>query len=155
MVDSRGDVFKPGPFARRHLTLDLLGERCYLYGDVRVHRRRSRVRRSCCKLDAGVAARPLDAFPRLEFRLGTDEITTCATATPERTVYGAVRIRRTDQPKAHDAHACAFAAKRAAFTPSSLPQYLQRHLVRDERPLARRREADLDLAQRPVAAHLR
>ncbi len=91
MVDSRGDVFQPGPFARAYLTWDLLGERCYLYGNFEFI-----ADQSCTpelfKTDAGIAARPFDAFPRLEFRIGSDDQIDLHNKDSEYGVYGGVRF---------------------------------------------------------------
>ena len=91
MVDSRGDVFQPGPFAQAHLTRDLLGQRCYLYGNFEFI-----ADQSCTpelfKVDAGVASRPFDAFPRLEFRIGSDDDIDLHNKDAEYGVYGGVRF---------------------------------------------------------------
>ena len=91
MVDSTGNVFKPGPFARAHLTLDLLGPPCDLYADVQFLATKS-FTPELLDLDAGVAARPFDALPQLEFRLGTDETFDLRNSDPEPGVYFAVRF---------------------------------------------------------------
>jgi hypothetical protein len=91
MVDSQGVRFQPGPFARADLTLDVLGEQCYLYGDGEFIATRSCTPK-LLKLDAGLAARPWDFSPRLEFRLGTAETYDLRSSELERSLYGAVRI---------------------------------------------------------------
>jgi hypothetical protein len=91
MVDNGGNVFKPGPFARAYVVWDLLGPRCYLYGDVELIATRS-CTPELLSLDAGGAARPFDAWPRLEFRVGTDEMFDPRSSDSEPGVYGAVRF---------------------------------------------------------------
>ena len=91
MVDSRGDTFKPGLFARAYLTWELLGPRCYLYGDGQFIATQSFTPK-VLKLDVGAAARPFDAFPRLEFRIGTDAMFDLQNNDTEPGVYGAVRF---------------------------------------------------------------
>jgi hypothetical protein len=72
MVDGNGIPFKPGPFARAYVTLDLWSEQYYLYGDIQFIASRS-FQPTLLTLDAGVAARPFESIPRLEFRLGTQD----------------------------------------------------------------------------------
>jgi hypothetical protein len=91
MVDGQGVRFKPGPFARADLTLNILGDWCYLYGDGEFIATRSFTPK-LLQLDAGVAARPWACAPRLEFRLGTDDTYDLRNTEWERSLYGAVRI---------------------------------------------------------------
>jgi hypothetical protein len=91
LVDSEGRDFKPGPFARANLTLDLLGETCYLFADLQFIATRSFTPR-VLNLDAGVAFRPWSCPPRIEFRIGTSEILDLPDRNLESTVYGAIRI---------------------------------------------------------------
>ncbi len=91
MVDGHGQAFDPGPFIRANLQYDLLGDRCYLYGDGEFLGTRSFTPKMLF-LDAGVAARPWDLTPRLEFRLGTEGSYDLPNHDLERTLYGAVRI---------------------------------------------------------------
>ena len=91
MVDGRGLEFAPGPFARANLQLDLVGDKCYLYGDGEFLGTRSCTPKELT-LDAGVAFRPWVCTPRLEFRLGTDDCYDLRNRDLERTVYGAIHI---------------------------------------------------------------
>ena len=91
MIDGHGNEFKPGPFARANLQYDLLGEKCYLYADGEFLGTRSFTPKQL-HLDAGVAARPWDLTPRLEFRLGSEDCYDLRNRDLERTIYGAVRI---------------------------------------------------------------
>jgi hypothetical protein len=92
MVDSHGNSFHPGPFARAVLTYDLLGEKCYLYGDFQFLGTRSFTPKRL-DADAGVAVRPWDRQrPRLEFRLGASETYDLQNRDPETNLYGSVRI---------------------------------------------------------------
>ena len=91
MVDGRGREFAPGPFARANLQLDLLGDKCYLYADGEFLGTRSFTPK-LLHLDAGIAARPWDLTPHLEFRIGTDDCYDLRNHDVERTVYGGVRI---------------------------------------------------------------
>ncbi len=71
LVDAEGNDFKPGPFVRAYLTLDLCGPACYLYSDTQLIARRS-CTPQLLKGDLGVAVRPLASSPQLEFRLGSN-----------------------------------------------------------------------------------
>ena len=96
MVDGRGLEFKPGPFVRANLQLDLVGDWCYLYGDGEFLGTRSCTPKQLT-LDAGVAVRPWDFSPRLEFRIGTDDSYDLRYHDVERTVYGAVAASSTER----------------------------------------------------------
>jgi hypothetical protein len=91
LVDGSGVKFKPGPLVHAYLTLDLLGERCYLYADVEGIGRKS-FTPELAQLDAGIAVRLISAVPRLEFRLGTIEIYYLPQRELESGLYGQVRL---------------------------------------------------------------
>jgi len=91
MVDNQGATFKPGPFARAYLTLELLGEQCFLYCDAQIIASRSWTP-VVGTVDAGLAFRPWSAPPRVEFRIGTDEMFDLRNRSMEPGLYGAVRI---------------------------------------------------------------
>jgi hypothetical protein len=91
MPDGNGNPYKPGPFVRAYLTLDLAGERCYLYGDVQLIGTQGWTPKMLC-LDGGVAFRPFVKIPRLEFRLGSADSFDLQIHETETTVYGAVRF---------------------------------------------------------------
>jgi len=91
MVDSRGEDFKPGPFARANLTLDLLSDKWYLFGDLTFIGTQSFTPK-LLTLDAGLAFRPIAPVPRLEFRIGTSELFDLRNHDQETGLYGAVRI---------------------------------------------------------------
>jgi hypothetical protein len=90
MVDGSGNQFKPGPFARAYLTCDLGSEQYYLYGDVQFIASRS-FQPTLLNLDAGVAARPFTSIPRLEFRIGTQDMFDLQGGDMENSVYLAIR----------------------------------------------------------------
>jgi len=71
MIGLNGDPFNPGLMARAYVTLDLFSDRYYLYLDVELIARRP-ITPKLFHLDGGVALRPFDASPRLEFRLGSE-----------------------------------------------------------------------------------
>ncbi len=73
MVDGEGLDFKPGPFVRAYLTFDLWGERCYLYTDDQLIATKSWTLK-LLSTDSGIAVRPFVQVPRLEFRLGTEDM---------------------------------------------------------------------------------
>jgi hypothetical protein len=73
MVDGNGEQFSPGPFARAYLTWDLFGEQCYLFGDVQFLATRA-FRPKLFNVDAGIAFRPFANVPRLEFRVGSEDV---------------------------------------------------------------------------------
>jgi hypothetical protein len=91
MVDSQGIIFRPGPFARANLTLDLIGEWCYLYGDGQFLGTRSSTPK-WLKLDAGLAVRPWEGTPRVEFRFGTDDLYDLRSRETETNLYAAIRL---------------------------------------------------------------
>jgi hypothetical protein len=91
MPDGNGDPYKPGPFVRAYLTLDLVGERCYLFGDVQLIATQGWTPKMLC-LDAGMAVRPFAKIPRLEFRLGSADSFDLQLHETETTMYGAVRF---------------------------------------------------------------
>jgi len=90
MVDANGCQFKPGPFARAYLTCDLWSEEFYLYADVQFIAARS-FQPTLLNLDAGLAARPFTSVPRLEFRVGTQDMLNLQGGDFERSVYLAIR----------------------------------------------------------------
>jgi hypothetical protein len=90
MVDADGQSFKPGPFLRAYLTWDLWGPKCYLFGDTQFIGSQS-FTPTLLNLDAGVAVRPFDQVPRLEFRLGSQDVFGLRHGDPETSVYLSVR----------------------------------------------------------------
>lgn len=91
MPGGDGNEFVPGFFARAFLTLDLLGEKCYLYCDTQL----------ICEdgfagklidADLGVASRPLNCLRGLEFRIGTEGVYDIAEGISRPLFYGAVRL---------------------------------------------------------------
>jgi len=72
MVDGESKQFKPGPFARAYLIWDLFGPKCYLFTDDTLIADRS-FQAKLFSTDSGVALRPFNKVPRLEFRLGTED----------------------------------------------------------------------------------
>jgi hypothetical protein len=90
MVDGNGDQFKPGPFARAYLTWDLWDQQCYLYSDIQFIAARS-FQPTLLKWDAGLAARPFTSVPRLEFRVGTQDMLDLRGGDLETGVYLAIR----------------------------------------------------------------
>jgi hypothetical protein len=91
LVDGEGNDFKPGPFARANLTLDVVEETCYLFADIEFIASRSFTPK-VLNVDTGVAFRPWSCPPRIEFRIGTSEMLDLPGRNLESTVYGAVRI---------------------------------------------------------------
>jgi hypothetical protein len=91
MVDSQGVAFKPGLFARASLTLDLIGEACYLYSDLQFIATRSFTPK-LLTIDAGVAFRPWSLSPRVEIRIGTGEMFDLRNHATETSLYGALRV---------------------------------------------------------------
>jgi hypothetical protein len=91
LVDGSGVKFKPGPFAHVYLTWDLFGPRYYLFADVEGIGRRS-FTPELVHVDAGLAARPVAAVPRLEFRLGTTDSYYMPLRDVETGLYGQVRL---------------------------------------------------------------
>jgi hypothetical protein len=91
MVDGNGIDFKPGPFARAFLTLDLVGEKCYLCSDVELTATRSCTPK-LLNIDAGIAVRPWDWTPRVEFRIGTNDMFDLMIHDSETTLYAGIQL---------------------------------------------------------------
>jgi hypothetical protein len=87
MVDGDGVQFKPGPFARAYLTCGLYGDIVYLYADGQLIAERSFLPK-LLSVDAGVAVRPFARVPRLEFRLGTEDLFDLQKREAETGLYG-------------------------------------------------------------------
>jgi hypothetical protein len=90
MVDAHGNQFKPGAFAEAYLTWDLWGDQYYLYGDAQFIADRS-FQPTLLNWDAGLAARPFPSVPRLELRVGTQDMLNLNGGDLETGVYLAVR----------------------------------------------------------------
>jgi hypothetical protein len=91
LVDMDGNGFKPGPFARAYLTLDLFGPRSYLFADVQLIGERN-LRPRTFSADVGVAVRPFARLPYLEFRLGSEDTVDFHLHESVETLYGTVRF---------------------------------------------------------------
>ena len=92
MVDGDGNIFKPGPFARAFLTLDLTRDsRWYLYLDTQFTGARS-FNAKLIDVDGGVAARPFSRLPYLEFRLGSEDTYDLQLHEIETSLYLAIRF---------------------------------------------------------------
>jgi hypothetical protein len=91
MVDVDGIGFKPGPFARAYLTLDVPGTRSYLYSDLQlIGERGFRAREFLA--DVGLAVRPFPRLPYLEFRVGSEDVYDFHLREWQLTAYGAIRF---------------------------------------------------------------
>jgi hypothetical protein len=90
MVDANGNQFRPGPCARAYLIQDLWSERFYLFGDFQFIASRS-FQPVLLNIDAGLAARPFCTIPRLEFRLGTQDMVNVKGWGTETGVYVGIR----------------------------------------------------------------
>jgi hypothetical protein len=90
MVDGDGNQFKPGPFARAYLIWQLYGPKCYLFTDDTLIADRS-FRPASFATDSGVALRPFNGIPRLEFRLGTEDTFDLQNSDIEVSVYLSMR----------------------------------------------------------------
>jgi len=90
MVDASGNEFRPGLFARAYLTCDLWGEQIYVYGDVQFLTSRA-FQPTLLNWDAGLAARPFTSVPRLEFRVGTQDMLNLQGGDMETSAYLAIR----------------------------------------------------------------
>ena len=92
MVDGAGNTFKPGPFARAYLTLDLVDSGCwYLYLDTQFIGTRT-FGAKLIQIDGGTAIRPFGRAPFLEFRLGSEDNYDLQFRETETTLYLAVRV---------------------------------------------------------------
>jgi hypothetical protein len=92
MVDCSGRSFKPGPFARAYLTLDLVASGgWYLYMDAQFIGTRD-LGAKLIDIDCGTAVRPFPRAPFLEFRLGSDDLYDIQYRETETSLYVAVRF---------------------------------------------------------------
>jgi hypothetical protein len=90
MVDNDGNPFKPGAFVRGYLTFDLLAEKCYLFTDSQFLTTRMFTPKMVTT-DTGIAVRPFEALPRLEFRLGSEDSFDLRGGDPEYSGYLSIR----------------------------------------------------------------
>jgi hypothetical protein len=90
MIDGAGRLFKPGAFIRAYLTLDLLGDWCYLYEDTTLITLKN-FPLKLLRSDFGAAVRPFGWCPFLEFRIGCEGIYDLAEHDLEWGLYGALR----------------------------------------------------------------
>lgn len=90
MVDNSGNSFKPGAFIRAYLTFDLLSPRYYLFTDSQFLTDRMMTPKMIFT-DTGLAARPFETLPRLEFRLGTEDFFDLHGGEPEYSGYVSIR----------------------------------------------------------------
>lgn len=91
MVDANGNTFKPGPFLRAYLAVDLFGPRCYLFADAQMIASRA-LEVEVLKGDVGVAFRPLARHPRLELRVGSNNFYDPQSGEHETGFFGQVRL---------------------------------------------------------------
>jgi hypothetical protein len=91
MTGGDGHLFKPGPFARAYLTLDLYGEQVYLFLDTDLLGTRSWTPK-VLQVDGGVAFRPFPRLSRLEFRLGSENHLDLRADDRETALYGEIRL---------------------------------------------------------------
>jgi hypothetical protein len=90
LVGGDGQTFKPGPFARAYLTLDLLAW-CYVFVDAQTTAT-STFSPKLLQTDAGLALRPFAAVPSVEFRLGTESTYDLQNHDLDIGVYGSIRL---------------------------------------------------------------
>jgi hypothetical protein len=90
MIDGEGNQFKPGPFARSYLIWELLGPKLYLFTDDTLIADRS-FRPTLFSTDSGVALRPFNSLPRLEFRLGSEDVIDLQNSDLETSAYLSIR----------------------------------------------------------------
>jgi hypothetical protein len=92
MVGGDGSEFHPGLFARAYLTYDVPAIRSYVYFDGTYTAERV-VKSRLLEMDLGIAARPFERLPNLEFRLGYDVTGDVQADTSRNLLYGAIRIK--------------------------------------------------------------
>lgn len=73
MMDGQSHQFKPGVFARGYLVQNIWGPQYYLFADLDLIAARS-FTPTLLNVDVGLAARPFQKVPRLEFRIGTEDL---------------------------------------------------------------------------------
>lgn len=74
MIGGDHEAFSPGAFARGYLTYEILGVKCYLFGDVELIADRQSFEPKLLNTDLGIASRPFEKVRGLEFRTGADSI---------------------------------------------------------------------------------
>jgi len=97
LIDGDGDPFRPGLFARAHLTWDIPFIRSYLYADASITAEQVATPR-LLTVDAGLAFRPFPHGQNLELRLGDDLTSDLREGINQNLVYGAVRLSFYDGP---------------------------------------------------------
>jgi hypothetical protein len=73
LIGGDGLQFEPSLFARAYLTWDVVKDCCYLFGDVLFITEKPLTAR-LLESDTGVALRPFEKVPRLEFRGGCQDV---------------------------------------------------------------------------------
>jgi hypothetical protein len=92
MVDCAGNDFRPGPFGRAYVTVDLVDSgRGYFYLDTQLIGTRAFAAK-LLQIDGGMAIRPFCGAPFLEFRIGSEDRYDLQYRETETSVYLAVRI---------------------------------------------------------------
>ncbi|MHB1423843.1 MAG: hypothetical protein ACYC3I_11735 [Gemmataceae bacterium] len=90
MVDGKGVEFKPGAFARAYLIWEIYGPKLYLFTDDTFLTDKS-FQPALFNTDSGIAYRPFDRVPRLEFRLGTADTVDLLNVDVETSAYVSLR----------------------------------------------------------------
>lgn len=90
MIDGKGFTFKPGAFCRAYLIWEILGPKLYLYTDD-TFLTDNTMRPAMFTTDSGIAYRPFVQVPRLEFRLGSQDLIDMLDTDAETSAYIAVR----------------------------------------------------------------
>jgi hypothetical protein len=90
MIDGKGVEFHPGAFLRAYLIYELYGPKCYLFTDDTFLTNNS-LRPALFTTDTGIAYRPFDRLPRLEFRLGSQDTIDLLNNDAETSAYVALR----------------------------------------------------------------
>ena len=90
MVDGNSDQFKPGAFLRGYFIQDLWTPQYYLFADLDCIAARS-FTPTLLNVDAGLAMRPFHSVPRLEFRIGTEDVIDLHNSERQFAVYIGIR----------------------------------------------------------------
>ena len=91
MVGADGQLFEPGFFASAYLAYDFIPERFYVYANIDYISKRP-FGAKLLLADPGVALRPFQRLPNLEFRLGAASTIDLEVAFTRTLFYGNVRI---------------------------------------------------------------
>jgi hypothetical protein len=91
LMGQDGEAFKPSLFLSAHLAYDFIPERFYVYTDTDLYFERPAEARLLL-VDPGIACRPFESCPCLEFRAGCENVIDLGVGITRSFLYGQARI---------------------------------------------------------------